>query len=183
MMAYHEILAAFRGEQVQNPHAQLWGERLSGNPEQEISGSVPVTFLGFGETLTDYRIYGNADGCGEYDSEQNSCKIPVNVNGKNLYTPVYIGSEPLYADEYISFSEQKIYRKISGTLTPAEPPVPLPALPTLSGTTILSAETEIQPSMIYLKGKIKSLATHTLTDSSGNILISSDNYQLVTKEQ
>lgn len=101
----------------------------------------------------------------------------------NMVTPIYIGSEPLYADEYISFSEQKIYRKINNILTPTEPPVRLPALQTLSGTKILTADTTVQPSMIYLKGKIKSLATHMLIDSENRILISSDNYQLVTKEQ
>lgn len=48
----------------------------------------------------------------------------------NTTTPIYIGDDPLYEDEYVDFSEQKIYRMIDGTLTPTDPPVPLPALPT-----------------------------------------------------
>jgi len=326
MIRYHDVLSAFRGNSAEDVPALLWGRKLaaeSRTAERELSGTLPIIFRGYGKNLTDYRIYGNADGCGEYDSERNSYKIPVNVNGKNLYmpiteetpnadkwhlqeetfigqpvyrgrtnwsgvgnelvlplgyvtmsvyyripdsaapsslkayfyfytaqdedcpsdgfmlindgewhrasstakintltprrcrfekqgvfdidisciqietgstateyepygnmvTPVYIGNEPLYADEYISFSEQKIYRKISGILTPSDPPVLLPALPTLSGTNILSAETEIQPSEIYLKGKIKSLATHTLTDRNNNILVDKNGYTLVTKEQ
>jgi hypothetical protein len=53
----------------------------------------------------------------------------------------------------------------------------------LKGANTLSTNTTIQPSEIYLKGKIKSLATHMLVDSSGNILLTSNNYQLVTKEE
>ncbi|MBR1529547.1 MAG: hypothetical protein IJ642_09660 [Oscillospiraceae bacterium] len=189
MIAYHEILSALHGSHVQNPYAQLWGTRLCGEreQEQEIYGSVPITFRGYGQNLKDYRIYGStvsAAGVGEYDSELNGYKIPVTVtNGTESVTiSVYIGSEPLYADEYISFSEQKIYRNVSDILTPSDPPVPLPALPALSGTDILSAGTEIQPAEIFLKGKISSIATHTLTDSSSNILADKNRYTLVTKE-
>lgn len=53
-------------------------------------------------------------------------------------TPIYIGDEPLDKDEYVDFGEQKIYRMINGTLTPTDPPVALPALPTCEGTTIVN---------------------------------------------
>lgn len=56
-------------------------------------------------------------------------------------------------------------------------------IPTINGINTISADTTVQPSEIYIKGKIKSLATHTLIDSNNQILISSDNHQLVTKEQ
>lgn len=52
-------------------------------------------------------------------------------------TPIYIGGDPLDKDEYVDFSKQKIYRVIDGTLTPTDPPVTLPALPTCEGTTIV----------------------------------------------
>lgn len=51
-------------------------------------------------------------------------------------TPIYIGAEPLGEDEYVAYGEGKIYRMSSGTPTPTDPPVPLPALPTVDGTTI-----------------------------------------------
>lgn len=56
-------------------------------------------------------------------------------------------------------------------------------IPTINGINTISADMTVKPSEIYLKGKIKSLATHMLVDSSGNILLTSNNYQLVTKEE
>lgn len=55
----------------------------------------------------------------------------------NTTTPIYIGDEPLDKDEYIDYQAGKIYRMIDGTLTPIDPPVTLPALPTVDGTTIV----------------------------------------------
>ena len=184
MMAYHEILSAIHCGHVQNSHAVLWSRKISAIPEQQIFGSVPIIFNSSGENLTGYRIYGNSGGVGIYDAESDSFQIPVKMTAgtETVTIGVYVGSEPLYADEYVSFSEQKIYRKINNVLIPFAPPVPLPALPTLSGTNTLSAETERQPSEVYLKGKIKSLAVSALTDSQNQMLISSNNYQLVTKE-
>lgn len=51
-------------------------------------------------------------------------------------TPIYIGDTALQKDEYVDYAEQKVYRMIDGTLTPTDPPVALPALPTCDGTTI-----------------------------------------------
>ena len=64
-----------------------------------------------------------------------------------------------------------------------EPLEPLLPIQTIKGSDVLTADTTVQPSEIYIKGKIKSLATHMLIDSENQILISSDNHQLVTKEQ
>lgn len=55
----------------------------------------------------------------------------------NTTTPVYIGDEPLEKDEYVDFGEQKVYRMINGVLTPTDPPVTLPALPTAEGETVV----------------------------------------------
>jgi hypothetical protein len=71
-----------------------------------------------------------------------SCKPCRTGNlNKNLeaatVTPIYIGSEPLDKDEYIDYQAGKIYRMIDGVLTPTDPPVTLPALPTAEGTTII----------------------------------------------
>lgn len=66
-------------------------------------------------------------------------KLPMVVtNGTaTTTTPIYIGSDPLAEDEYVDFGEQKIYRMEGGTLTPTDPPVPIPALPTVDGTNIV----------------------------------------------
>lgn len=66
--------------------------------------------------------------------------------------PIYIGDDPLGEDEYISYGEQKIYRMVGGVLTPTDPPVPLPALPTIDGTTITDyAGQSVDPSRFYAK--------------------------------
>lgn len=50
--------------------------------------------------------------------------------------------------DYIDFKEQKLYLS-DGTSVD----VTLPALPTISGTNILSVNTEVQPSKVYIKGE------------------------------
>lgn len=55
----------------------------------------------------------------------------------NTITPAFIGDTPLGEDEYVDYGEQKVYRMINGTLTPTDPPVPFPALPTVDGTNIV----------------------------------------------
>lgn len=70
----------------------------------------------------------------------------------NLYLPEQIkmvGNEV----EYMDFKEQKQYF-VDGTTAD----VILPALPILSGTNTLSIGTEVQPSNVYLKGRIKEVS-------------------------
>lgn len=71
----------------------------------------------------------------------------------NTTTPIYIGSSPLEEDEYVSFKEQKIYRMSGGVLTPTDPPVPLPAIPTINGTTITdyAGQSAAVPERFYAK--------------------------------
>lgn len=62
--------------------------------------------------------------------------------------PLYIGSTPLDQGEYTSYKDQKIYKYVSGVLTPTDPPVPIPALPTLDGVTVVDSELDssaVQP--------------------------------------
>lgn len=70
---------------------------------------------------------------------------------------IYIGSDPLAEDEYVDFGEQKIYRMVNGTLTPTDPPVPIPALPTIRGETIIdynpSEIPAVEPEKMYIKYK------------------------------
>lgn len=70
---------------------------------------------------------------------------------------IYIGSDPLAEDEYVDFGEQKIYRMEGGTLTPTDPPVPIPALPTIQGETIIdynpSTTPAVEPEKMYIKYK------------------------------
>lgn len=70
----------------------------------------------------------------------------------NLYLPEQIkmvGNEV----EYMDFKEQKQYF-VDGTTAD----VTLPALPIIAGTNILSIGTEVQPSNVYLNGRIKEMS-------------------------
>jgi hypothetical protein len=70
----------------------------------------------------------------------------------NTTTPIYIGDEPLDKDEYIDYQAGKIYRMIDGVLTPTDPPVALPALPTCEGTTVINyAGQSAAPEKVLLK--------------------------------
>lgn len=66
-------------------------------------------------------------------------EVPIGVSdGTNTtVTPIYIGDTALQKDEYADFEAGKIYRMSGGTLTPTDPPVALPTLPTVEGETIV----------------------------------------------
>lgn len=55
------------------------------------------------------------------------------------------GDTPLAEDEYVDYGEQKIYKYIDNVLTPIDPPVALPALPTINGTTVYDTDLSPKP--------------------------------------
>jgi hypothetical protein len=70
----------------------------------------------------------------------------------NTTTPIYIGNDPLDKDEYVDYQAGKIYRMIDGTLTPTDPPVTLPALPTAEGETVVDYEGQsVAPEKVLLE--------------------------------
>lgn len=80
-------------------------------------------------------------------------KVPVTVSNDTdtLTTPIYlpeqikkVGDEA----EYISYADQKLHRVGADDID-----VTLPALPTLTGTNVLSVGTAVQPSKVYVKYK------------------------------
>ena len=95
--------------------------------------------LNLGSTVLPYEPYGY--------------KVPVTIsNGTDTQTiPIYlpeqirkVGDE----EEYIEYGEQKQHRIGADDID-----VTLPALPTLTGTTVLSVGTAVQPSKVYVKYK------------------------------
>ena len=80
---------------------------------------------------------------------------PYEPDHAPITTPVYL-PEPIKIvgdeAEYIDYAEQKQHFA-DGTSTD----VLLPALPTISGTNTLSVGTEVQPSKVEIKGKIKAV--------------------------
>lgn len=71
---------------------------------------------------------------------------------RHVETLVEVGSTPLDSGEYVSLSEQKIYRYSGGVLTPENPPASLPDIPAFTDCkTVLDYEEAPAPESVYLK--------------------------------
>ena len=66
---------------------------------------------------------------------------------------LYTGGTQLGEDEYLNYATQKIYKDVSGTLTPTDPPAAFPAITAYQGENTLSS-TETLGS-VSVSGKIK----------------------------
>ena len=51
---------------------------------------------------------------------------------------IYIGDDTLSIEEYVDSGTGKIYRMVDGTLTPVDPPISFPQIPTSAGSTTIS---------------------------------------------
>ena len=82
-------------------------------------------------------------------------KIPLTVESGEESTDyvLYIGDSKLGAAEYVDYEEQKIYKDVSGTLTPTDPPVPLPAISAYQGANTMSSTETV--GNVSITGKIK----------------------------
>ena len=82
-------------------------------------------------------------------------EIPLtNTSGQNTDTyPLYIGSTKLDEEEYVDYGEQKIYKDVSGTLTPTDPPAAFPAITAYQGENTLSSTETV--GSVSVTGKIK----------------------------
>lgn len=63
-------------------------------------------------------------------------KLPLTSG--NTPVDIFIGDDTLSTDEYVDSGTGKVYRMVSGTLTPVDPPVPFPQIPTTAGSTTIS---------------------------------------------
>jgi len=63
-------------------------------------------------------------------------KLPLASAGQSV--DIYLGGDTLSAEEYIDSGTGKIYRMVSGVLTPTDPPIPFPQIPTSTGSTTIS---------------------------------------------
>lgn len=79
----------------------------------EYDGTLPAQYSANGSMLADYRIYGAAGGVGDDSGTAYGYVVPMSVSDGTTSTTtlIYIGDEPLGEDEYISYSEQKVYRR------------------------------------------------------------------------
>jgi hypothetical protein len=66
---------------------------------------------------------------------------------------LFIGSSQLVEDEYVDFETQKVYKDVSGTLTPVDPPVPFPTLTTYLGENSIDVDTTTAPDKVMVEYK------------------------------
>lgn len=77
-------------------------------------------------------------------------KLPLTSG--NTPVDIYIGDDTISAEEYVDSGTGKIYRMVSGTLTPVDPPLPLPQIPTSANSTTISWAGEgLAPSQVELE--------------------------------
>lgn len=92
--------------------------------------------LNIGSTPLSYEPYG-------YKLPLTSGSTPVDI---------YIGDDTLSTDEYVDSGTGKIYRMVGGVLTPTDPPIPFPQIPTLDNSTTISWAGEgLAPSQVELE--------------------------------
>jgi hypothetical protein len=107
-----------------------------------LTGTIEGYLIQDGTPTPQTPIYPNANGVKQADDTYSipyGYKLDVSVSDgtTSTTTPIYIGSDPLVEDEYVDYVEQKVHRMVNGILTPTDPPVPLPALPTVDGANIV----------------------------------------------
>lgn len=86
--------------------------------------------------------------CGE--PTENGYKLPLTSG--NTPVDIYIGDDTLSTEEYIDGGTGKIYRMVGGVLTPTDPPVPFPQIPTSTNSTTISWAGEgLAPSQVELE--------------------------------
>lgn len=122
-----------------------------------ISGEIYNYRANFSVTVPQNAVYCRASVNGSPD--EDSFMIAPGSTApyqpySNTVTPIYIGDTQLEKDEYVDYQAQKVYHMIDGTLTPTDPPVALPALPTCDGTTIVDyTGSGTAPEKVYFEYK------------------------------
>lgn len=81
-----------------------------------------ATMLNTGSTALLYEPYGY--------------KLPLTSAGQDV--DIYLGDDTLSTDEYVDSGTGKVYRMVDGVLTPIDPPMPFPQIPTTANSTTIS---------------------------------------------
>lgn len=81
--------------------------------------------------------------------------LTVESGAQSQDIPIYIGDSKLGEEEYVDFGEQKVYKMVESILTPVDPPVPLPPIPTYKDENTLSSTETLGE--VTIKGKVKEI--------------------------
>ena len=111
--------------------AVIW--YASGRDTEAVISNI---MLNSGSTALPYEPYGY--------------KLPLTSAGQDV--DIYLGDDTLSTEEYVDSGTGKIYRMVSGVLTPVDPPIPFPQIPTAAGSTTISWAGEgLAPSQVELE--------------------------------
>ena len=113
----------------------------------KLTASVPKID---GRTINSLYLYISSTAPADAQASLTNCWFGLSTSVPTT-TPIYIGDAPLYAGEYLSYREQKIYRNINGSLTPVS--AEFPEIQAIEETNILTVDTTVQPSDVYIKYK------------------------------
>jgi hypothetical protein len=125
----------------------------AGKPQTQtsIDGYVTVAYRGVGPYKPNmYQTMLTAGSTAPTSYIPYGYKLPLTSGD----TPVdiYIGDDTLSTEEYVDSGTGKIYRMVGGVLTPVDPPVPFPQIPTSAGSTTISWAGEgLAPSQVELE--------------------------------
>lgn len=128
-----------------NANGELYIGLRNGLPSLEYDVTIYKTMLTEGSTAPSTYI-------------PHGYKLPITVtsNGTTTDYPVYIGDTQLGEEEYVDYEEQKVYKLVDGTLTPTEPPVPLPDIALPRATVAIDIDGDPKP-QATVKGKIEQI--------------------------
>ena len=154
-----DVVDGFIGDKL--IEARYAGDKKYFDAYTTVTGSLPLMFNGRAEwPLKNYRLYGTASGAGvaTESGEPAGFKIPISLSDGTSTSnyDLMIGDSKLGEEEYVDFSEQKIYKDVSGTITPTDPPAPLPAIDAYQGENTLSSTETLGE--VTVKGRISEIS-------------------------
>lgn len=116
-MNFYDVLAAEKwggGIPTINFFDLLFAQSMGGAERwKTYEGTLPATIISTGDDMRQYKIYGNVGGVGDDSGTVYGYKLDMATSDGTsaTTTPIYIGDEPLYGDEYVDYGEQKVYRR------------------------------------------------------------------------
>lgn len=102
----------------------------------EIEGTSPMVFMGTGEVLSDYIIYGAQGGVGEQTQEGYVIPVSISAPGETTVTVNVPIAAPLGENETITYSQSEV------------------DIPTFDGETVITIGTTVPPDKIYIKYRV-----------------------------